>query len=424
MNRMTFTIRLMIAWMAILSVPTMATAQGQRAQATKRNSAVDVVTLKSGRQLRGMITHVAGDGRVRMAIERQWLKKSAEDFYDKTAAAERKETKEALEQLLKRIEDAATLHAQDQIFSGFLATQKDRVTSLLAGLESETPVNGRFVWVVIPQKELKSTLRATLSDRRIAVWAWREQLDRVELRPADDLASELKKRNVDVSQPLPDLSIELAAIQETDRQWAARLAIAKSFNSVPLEFQGSGDVFAVSNGKDQPAIDPAALVQQMMGGNMADLIKELTEPTSGSSKRTASSDAWLSKLITQAEEREATSFRVTRLIPDPSAMEATVEGLFVVRMPDKSWAVVWRTRCVTQTTEVKDAAVQRITDDPQVKSVRSVIQSLGGAAETEVRKALRFGAATESSLSKVGGEFSAFVGRYSGALESPPMEFE
>ncbi|MGN6545287.1 MAG: hypothetical protein ACTHK7_09590, partial [Aureliella sp.] len=239
----------------------------------------------------------------------------------------------------------------------------------------------------------------------------------VSTRDMADLERELAEEKIDPKLPPPDLSRELAPREQSDDQWAARLAIVRYALGSPLDFQGSNGVF-VPTGGGAPAVDPSALIQKMMSGNLDALLADL-DPTAR--KPSGSGDDWIKSVAAQAEGMHRTEFCVTRLDPDPSGQAASVEVAFVAKLPSTGWHVVWSTKHTTQASQISREAEQQIAADPQVKTVLGLLSALGAGAEAEVQKAIRFGAATMEAQRAAQSRFYHFRDRYIQRLDGPPL---
>ncbi len=66
-------------------------------------------------------------------------------------------------------------------------------------------------------------------------------------------------------------------------------------------------------------------------------------------------------------------------------------------------------------------AEQQLNNDPQVKAALGLISALGVSADAEIKKAIRFGAATMAAQKAVDSDLVQLRDRYLDRLDGPPM---
>lgn len=71
---------------------------------------------------------------------------------------------------------------------------------------------------------------------------------------------------------------------------------------------------------------------------------------------------------------------------------------------------------------VRPDAVERIRNDPQIKSLQQVFAGLGAAGDLD--RALKFGAAVENSQKAIDAQFSKFRDHYTRRLSGPPLRWK
>ena len=148
--------------------------------------AVDQVTLKTGKTLRGAIAHLDANGALTLAVSREWLHKAGPDLFAKRTRAEAAARRAALEQLRGRLDQERVGVSDDSRLGAFLRSEHKRIVRLLA---EAAPADGpQFVWLDLAKKEIAKIKPVTPEKRRIAAWSWSERLANVETRNADDLA--------------------------------------------------------------------------------------------------------------------------------------------------------------------------------------------------------------------------------------------
>ena len=384
---------------------------------------VDVVSLKSGKSVRGAIIRQEPNGSLTLAVPREWLQKANPESLAKLAAEESTAQREAWEQLRDRLTKLLTMPPESQRSVFFLKEELERVEKLLA--QAEPPEAPQFVWFDAKRETVAKVTPSAPERQRVALWAWSERLKEVETRDVADLTKELKQRDVDPTLPAPDLSDRLAARPQDDREWAARMAVVEYVFGTPLDFQGTGDVLVRSNGS-RDLKDMAPVIAKVLRGQVDSFLKDLTGDGRPAKSKTASNSDWLKTAMREAEAANATGFRATRVDLNVEGRQTAVQSAFVVRVdagsPEKAqWETVWSHRETADATKVRAEAEARIANDPQVKQALDTVKSLGLGAEDQIQQAIRFGAATMAAQQTADSRFFEFRDRYVKHLDGPPL---
>ncbi len=142
---------------------------------------------------------------------------------------------------------------------------------------------------------------------------------------------------------------------------------------------------------------------------------------SGQGSSQSNADTWYQSVISQVETAGRNEFRITRLDQDPTGSAATVETALVARLAPAKWQIVWSNVQTIRVDEISVEAEKQLPKNPQVKSVLSMLSSLGVAAETEVKKAIRFGAATQAAQKLADRNYAEFRDTFVQRLDGPPL---
>ena len=194
---------------------------------------VDVVSLKSGKAVRGAILKSEVKGAVTMAVPREWLQKANPELLTKLSTDEAALQREAWEQLRDRLKMLLATPPSSRQVVVFLEQEQERVEKLLAQAEPTEPP--QFVWFEA-QREAIAKVTPTVPDRqRVVLWAWSERLKEVTTRDVADLTRELKQKGIDTTQPAPDLSDQLAARPQDEREWGMRMALVEYAFGTPID---------------------------------------------------------------------------------------------------------------------------------------------------------------------------------------------
>jgi hypothetical protein len=391
-----------------------AEAQAQKAVPTSQ-LAVDIVTLKSGKSVRGAVVK-ADAGVISIAVARGWLDHSMPDLYQKTVDNESQLQRQIAEQLRDRLKKQLETPAQDQRLTFFLKQELERVESQLTRKEPVEP--SQFLWLDLEQGTVAKVVRAAPDRQRVAIWAWNESFPNVETRDVHDLERDLKQRKIDPTVAPPDLSNRLAPQLQDDREWAARLAIVEYAFGEPLDFQGTGTVL-IRTEADQKGIDLAPILSKVMQTQVDSLLKDLVGDSA--TKSSMNDNDWLKSATAEANSAGARGFRATRVEVKVDQHQAAVQTAFAARMPNGSWEAVWSVNETQDATKPRAEFAAKIAEDPRMKQVLQAVKSFGLGSDERVRKAIRFGAATMVAQQAADGKFFEFRDRYLKRLDGPPL---
>jgi hypothetical protein len=287
-------------------------------------------------------------------------------------------------------------------------------------VKSAPPEALQFIWFDGTKNKIAKVTRSGADRRRLAVWAWFEELPNVESCDAAVLARELKQKGVDPGQPPPDLSDRLPPRLQDDREWAARMAVTAYSLGESLDFQGTGDLLVRSE-RSADAKDAAPVIAKLLSQQLDSLVRDLVGGTPSAAGNTGSSDDWLKPAVREAESRKARAFRATRVDLNLNGRQALVYSVFVVRLDNGDWETIWSDRETEDTAKPRAAMEESISKDPQVKSALDAIRSLGGVTDDRLQQAIRCGAATMAAQKAVESRFFAFQESLLKRLDGPPL---
>ena len=384
---------------------------------------VDVVSLKSGKPVRGAILKSEANGSVTMAVPREWLERANPELLAKLTAEDVTAQRAAWEQLRDRLTKLLDMPPESQRSVFFLKQELERVEKLLA--RAEPPEPPQFVWFEATRAAIAKVTPSAPDRQRVAIWAWGERLKEVETRDVADLTRELKQKGGDPTKPAPDLSDQLAARTQDEREWAARLALVEYAFGTPLDFQGTGDVLVRSNAS-RDLKDMAPVIAKVLRGQVDSFLKDFTGDARPAKSKAASNDDWLKSAKLDAERSGATGFRATRVDLNVEGRQTSVQSVFVARIntgpqAQSNWETIWSHRETADATKPRAETEARIANDPQVKQALETVKSLGLGAEDQVQQAIRFGAATMAAQQTADSHFFEFRDRHLKHLDGPPL---
>lgn len=409
------------AW-AVLSASSFVAAQPSKSVPLSQLG-VDVVSLKSGKSVRGAIVKSEANGSVLMAVSREWLQKSNTELLGKLTEDEAATQRAAWEQLRDRLTKLLANAPESQRSVFFLKEELARVEKLLAGAAPLEPP--QFVWLEAKRDQVAKVVPSNADRQRVAIWAWSERLKEVESRDVADLAKELKQKGIDSTKPAPDLSSQLPPRLQDDREWAARMALVEYAFGTPIDFQGTGDVLVRSNAA-RDLKDMAPVIAKVLRSQVDSFLKDLTGEGRPAANNSATGDGWLKSAKLDAERSSANAFRATRVDLNIEGRQTAVQSAFVVRIStgpqaQSQWETIWTHRESADATKARTEMEARIAADPQVKQALDTVKSLGLGAEDQIDQAIRFGAATMSAQQTADSRFFEFRDRYVRHLDGPPL---
>ena len=416
-----------IVALAVLNAGPFVAAQSSKS-AVISQLGVDVVSLKSGKVVRGAILKSEAKGAVTMAVPREWLQKANPELLAKLSTDEAAAQREAWEQLRDRLKALlATPPASKQV-AVFLEQEQERVEKLLA--EAAPPEPTQFVWFEA-QRETIAKVTPTVPDRqRVVLWAWNERLKDAASRDVADLARELKQKGIDTTQAAPDLSDQLTARPQDEREWRARMGLVEYAFGTPIDFQGTDDLLVRSDG-ERDLKDMAPVIEKVLRGQVSSFLKGLTGQGGPAKSKPESSNValnkgWLKSAIVEADKLNATGFRATRLDLNVEGRQVAVQSVFVARVgsglrEQAEWETIWSHREAADATKARPDLEARITNDPQVKQALDKVKSLNLGADDQIDQAIRFGAATMAAQQAADARFFEFRDRYLKHLDGPPL---
>lgn len=389
--------------------------------------AVDLVTLESGKRLRGAFAGVDADGVVSMAVQREWLKKSRPEIFEEVTRNEAADAKAVLTELRGRIQKWLDERPESNALVAFLEVELERVGDQLARLDDARGEAGtsQFVMLKFPRRKAKYSFSQLVENRRIALLAWRERFDDVETREAADLEKQLRDAGIDPTAEMPDLADRLPPTGQDDAEWAGRRAIIEFELAGKLEFQGIGkalvrtDDGAAKVGLEQllPELLPQ-LLQDQLGGQLADLLQE-----PGRRPHPAAATPDFSSAIREAERLKLKGFRATTVDLNLQRKQANVETRFVAKLPDGTWEQIWSHKTVGDPSKPRPDTQRQIENDPQVAEALRLAKSLGLGAGGQLQTAMNFGAATMEAQKAADQEFFRFLDKYVTHLDGPSLSW-
>ena len=378
---------------------------------------VDVVSLREGPQLLGAATHRDAQG-LTLAVDRVWLEKTYPRFYEQQLKTEKAESVVAARRLKERIDRWKESRAGDENLVLFLDSEIQRLKAAWQAAQQNAPPPAQFVLVDIPRDGIRSSYLQPAERKQVALLAWRERLERVSTRTANNLAMELKELGVAMPQQSVDLSDRLPTTQQqTERSWAAKVALVEYRLRKKVGFQGTGD-FLARTGDGAAEVNLAEMMQVVLKQQVEQQLNALLQPRAPRTK----SNAWLDKASKEANMLEVLGFRVSRLNKNMLNKTVEVTSSFVARMPDDRWQIVWEHTQSRKLNQARAEQKDQVANAPRINQMLALLKNAGIAnAEQQVQEALSYGAVTKDALDDANEAFQEFASRYGSQLDAPSI---
>lgn len=413
--------RLAIFCLSVWAVGAFAAA-ADRANTPVQKRAVDMVALVGGQRIFGMLASPPGDDKVVFLVQRQWLQTHQRELYQAATAGEDDRRKQAWTELHQRLLAWRQRRTEPRVFVGFLDRSLREVEAQLA-LPNKPVEPSQLLLLELPKAKVRNSYLQPPEVRRLLGLAWQERLENAEDLAVDEISAQLKTRGVDVQRAQLDLSDRFDIQPQTEREWAAKVAVVEfEILGVP-HYEGTGGVL-VRAGDDQhrPKVGDlvGSLLQDQLGGALGDLLGG-AGGAGGVAPKDRHREA-IDKALASAAAEGFRGVRVTYLDQDLANRRVTVDDRFFARMPDDSWQDIWQQSATLDATDASKDDDERLAADPQVAEIMKAVKGLGLDANQDLFKsALRFGAITQQAMQATDREMAQFLLRNTRRLTGPPM---
>lgn len=384
-----------------------------------------MAALVRGQRVFGMQAAPPSDGKVVFVVQRQWLQKHQRDLYRTATAGEADRRKAAWEQLRERLIAWRQRRMEPKVFVRFIDRSLREVEDQLAAQDnpSQPPEPSQLVVLELPQAKVRDSYSQPPEVRHLLELAWQERLENVEELSVEKIGEQLKARGVDVDHAQPDLSDRFDVQPQTDRQWAAKVAVVEFEILGEPHYQGMGGML-VRDGDDRHRPKMGDLVGGMLQDQLGDALGDLLGGAGGAERpkpedrRREATD----KALAEAAADGYRGVRVTYLSEDLANHRVMVDDRLFAHMPDESWEAVWQQSVTVDTNKSDKADDERLAADPQVAEILKAVKGLGLDANQDLFKtALSFGAVTQQAVRATDRDLAQFLLRNTRRLDGPPM---
>jgi hypothetical protein len=394
-----------MAWVLALAIGSLARAQ----------PAVDVIVLKSGEEIRGVRWGPAGPRAVWYVCRASWLRS------DQPALGERLAKEQAEREKQGRAQIVGRLKAWKLGLAGGEAKDLVPVADDLIERYSAEPGPCAFVATVVEAGQVARLVPARAGLAKLALVAWRENLEGVERRPAAEIAAALREGGIAWEKETPDLLERLPGLPVlSEADWKVRLAFLDYQSSSRLHLQGTGNIIV-----ETPARG-AALAAGQVEALMARVGKSTLEKAIGDLLGEAPAPAGRpeggvpAEALAMARARKAPVFRLSRVEPDLAGGRVVVTDL-LVSLRGAVPEVVWQARFEGQGANADPAVVLNLRKDPQVAKIVAAADALGAGGALD--QALRAGAVTLDCWGKSEGKFQEVARVATRRLDGIPLSW-
>jgi hypothetical protein len=350
------------------------------------DGAADVISLRDGKVLLGEVIESSPRGSTVVIARRGWVESNLAEWSARWQSAEKPALKNAVARRQERLsawrrERAAVVDADDAVLKWV-----DHEWKRLSGPDLVPPA--RLMFVKLSRGEIKGIVRKPKAVARFLRLGWVAGFANVESKSQGELRDALEGRGFDTDGTAPvSLDALLPVPTETETQWLVRRAATEVTNDSGLKFLRTGATVLPEPVPGQaPGLEGLSSV---VGG-----LKHLLGENPG--------DPW-AETLNRVAARGRVGAVATRLEISPDLSMVRVEATLWVRSGADRWAPAGSRTAAVRPDALAPNAGAPLADDPQVKAVFGVAESLGlGQVPADVkRKSLNIGAATQKALSQV-----------------------
>ena len=381
---------------------------------TMAQPAVDVLVLKGGEELRGLRWGNAGPRAVWYVSRVAWLREG------QPALARRLEQEQADREVRTRADLVRRLQIWKTSLEGTNAKDLGVIADDWIERYKEPARPGAYVATRIEAGQPTRIVAARPGLTRLALVAWRENVEGVERKPAAEIAGTLKEAGIAWEKESTDLLERLPGLPVQDEaDWKARLAFLDYQSTTKLHLQGTGEaiVETPAEGAALAAGQIEALMARVGKSTLEKALGDLLGDTPAPRPAQAGIPAEALKL---ARDRKAPVFRLSQVEPDLAGGKVlVVDRLISMRgaLPE----VVWQVRLEENGANADRAVVERLKKDPQIAKVIGAAEALGAGASLD--QALRAGAVTLESWRKADGKFQEVARVATRRLDGVPLSW-
>ena len=388
---------------------------------------VDMVSLRSGDRIYGIVTAHEKRAETTVTVERKWFEATYPEAYAEHLKREESLVAKSSKIQLLRLKDWKKLRADDQELVDFIEDEIARVQSVAKDGKQAFPPT-KFVRISYTPEEVRRVFLQPDECHQVAGVAWMNQIENVTTTSLTDLKKKLVELDVDVKAEVVDLSSEVTSSHlQSDDEWNARVCVIEYVFGKRLQYQGMGSTL-IKIDPEKPA-DPMALIGKMMqggvlGGVDSKWMDDVLNGINGVRPDVKKETNWWKKATDGAEKEGCRAVRVTRLTQDISNPVAKVEELFLVEISPGDWVPVFKAIANANRNDVDQAEIDVLKNDPQVEKVMSVFNSIGSGNGQLLDTALRQGVATQQAMTESSNQFFEFLNRYTANTDGPELQLK
>ena len=353
-----------------------------------RARAVDVIILDDGTRLLGVVKDPASEETVSILLRTAWLRSTHPQLFARlvpAAGTTDNPAQTAVKELSRHLQDRGGRAAREPERTGFVNEQ-------IARLKASVDTIPELVLLKIPSAQIRRRLIQTAERRALACAA----LLNGAADPETISAPDLRRRVAE----LPAAGFVTGVTATT----AARFSIAQHimlradrlFGHVSRIIRYHTQyISSTGAGQNVPA-DISTLVADMLRAQLTQLLTEKTAPPESLPVKPQSDQGLLAAAAAQIAEREnADVVELTSLQMNPDRGTAAVTVTLYYRSSDDQWREVMTGAGEATSDDVTAEQQHRITQDPQVRQVFELFNSVGAASQ--MSKATAIGAVVQTA---------------------------
>jgi hypothetical protein len=393
---MEFRLRLIpvFAW-ALMFVSTLVAQNPEPKKAKSiRDRVADRLILRDGTQLWG---YALSEKPARLLARTAWLRESNADFYEKQLTP-------VIQQTLKGKSTALAdqLAGAMNSLSDDDPDQRQRKTLLSEihrRLLPEEDVLPEFLILEVAKSRLRSLDTQSEQRRELCRFAILNHVDDYE---------ELEWKSV--SQQLQAIPLQNRITQSPEKANDAAMDLPRILSAVDLQMNSATRLIQSGNQVIDETAEPdfSVLLSSMLGGNVQSLLNELLNEGQPPGGRQTPNESLPAQAVQMADAQGHSTVVLSGFEFDVEAGTAAVSRRLFRKLDDGKWTLLVSARQTSSMADVQDGQVEALQQDPQLKRITGLAESLGLGGE-QFSTALKLGAVVQNALASATQDFDRQV---------------
>jgi hypothetical protein len=382
-----------ILWLLICSCCCQCVAHAQTQRPVPfRNRAVDLVILKEDVRLYGIVLPSSAKD-PEILVRRSWLTSEKSEFFRERiepllAATKQAESNPLAAAVTMEIERLRKETPDDVQRIGLLGETRDRI-------QTRSAADSPWLVIVLPQDQVQRVQTQSPRLREFGYWGILNQVDGVESQSWQEVSRSLSQI------PLPQRVTELPADNSTH---GVHQSLKRILAAVDIATARIGKMLQVGSSvlPDDDRLSVEAIMPTLLNGSLQQQLGELLSGQSGTQDtllKLPALDQLPADVIRMAEAKDWQTVRVSAFGISLKSSAATARTVCFTRHGDGQWEQVFRVQTQVAASEVSEAQVDQIQQDPRIQQISALFAGLGSSSG-DVSRALQLGGCLRLALSQ------------------------